>query len=97
MMSEKAVRMMVSHISSTTVVSRLHMISSAIGSASIAARASARVIPGCTRLIVVAVPIAMQRLPAASTRNVSLGATTVVASRSSTMAGPAMTAPAASA
>ncbi len=45
MISEKAVRMMVSHISSTTVVSRLHMISSAIGSASMAARASASDMP----------------------------------------------------
>ncbi len=93
MIREKAVRQMVSHISSTTVTRRLHMISSAIGSASMAARACACDMPGRTRSMALASPMAMRRLPAASTRRVSPGATTVVASRSSTMAGPATSTP----
>ena len=48
MISENAVRMTVSHISSTTVTRRLHMISSEIGSASMRAIASASGVPGAT-------------------------------------------------
>ena len=43
-------------------------------------------------VLLLAVPIAMRRLPAASTRSMSPGAMMVVDSRSSTMAGPAISA-----
>ena len=63
MISENAVRQTVSHISSTTVTSRLHMISSEIGSASMRAIASASGVPGATSACGgAATPIASRRL-----------------------------------
>ena len=68
MISENAVRITVSHISSTTVTSRLHMISSEIGSASIRAIASASGVPGATSACGgAATPIASRRLRLRST------------------------------
>ena len=88
--SEKAVRQMVCHISSTTVTSRLHMISSETGSASISATACCQ-----RRLRGDRARPARRRgrcrcasVPAASTVTLSPGGMTVVASRSSMIAGP---------
>ena len=98
MISENAVRMTVSHISSTTLTRRLHMISSEIGSASMRAIASASVMPGATSARGAdATPIARRMLRLSSTRSMSPGGTTVVASRSSTIAGPAISSPGTSA
>ena len=99
MISENAVRITVSHISSTTVTSRLHMISSEIGSASIRAIASASGVPGATSACGgAATPIASRRLRLRVDRAaLSPGGTTVVASRSSTIAGPSIRSPGTSA
>ena len=98
MMRLKAVRQTVSHISSTTVTSRDHMISSAIGSASMRAIASGS---GMSRVTTAsgigAEATAMRRLPPASTLTTSPGGTMVVASRSSMIAGPSMRSPSVSA
>ena len=96
--SEKAVRTMVCHISSTTVTSRAHMISSDTGSLSINAVASAMGVAGVMRALAgAATAMAMRSVPVASTATVSPGATMVVASRSSMMAGPARVLPGTSA
>jgi hypothetical protein len=94
MISEKAVRITVSHISSEMVTSRLHMISSPIGSRSSSAtwrsngvaNADART-RGALRCTV------MTRFALASTVSVSPGGITVVASSSSTIRGPEKTSP----
>ena len=82
--------MTVCHISSTTVTRRLHMISSETGSASISAIASASGVPGVTRACGgAATPIAMRKIDGSHRRAaLSPGGMTVVASRSSTIAGP---------
>ncbi len=98
MTSENAVRHTVSHISSTTLTSRLHMISSAIGSASMRAMASCKGV-SCVTVTgrAAGVPTAMRRFNVASTSTASSGPTTVVASRSSTMHGPCKCVPGCSA
>jgi hypothetical protein len=74
------------------------MISSETGSESIKAAACASGISGVTRAAAGwARPTAMLRLPPASTLSRSSGPNTVVASRSSMMAGPAIVLPGASA
>ena len=89
MMREKAVRQTVSQHSSTMLMSRLHMISSPTGSASIRATARARSRPaGTTGSSEVVRATRMRRLPRGSTSSRSPGGTIVVDSRSSTMAGP---------
>jgi hypothetical protein len=94
MISENAVRHTVSHISSTTVISRDHMISSPIGSASMRAHASCSGRPAVTRGAGAATsPSAMRRFMPSSTARLSPGGTMVVDSRSSTMAGPSMRSP----
>src|SRR3981081_1729142 len=79
-------------------IRRDHMISSPIGSASSSAVAWARDMPGVTSAWAFwAAATAMRRLRAASTVTLSPGAMTVVASRSSMIAGPATVRPGASA
>ena len=96
--SEKAVRQIVCHISSTTVTRRLHMISSETGSASISAAACSIGVSAVTRAAGAAArPMSIASVPVASTVTLSPGGMTVVASRSSMIAGPAMRAPGASA
>ena len=93
-MSEKAVRTMVCHISSTTVTRRAHIISSDTGSASINARASAIGVAGVMRAAAgSATAMRMRMVPVASTIMLSPGAMMVVDSRSSIIAGPAISTP----
>ena len=95
MISENAVRHTVSQHSSTRLMSRLHMISSPMGSASMRATASRSEArsgapgPGRCALADLDAEVAAGHRP--STR--SPGGITVVDSRSSTMAGPAMACP----
>ncbi len=94
MMSENAVRQTVSQHSSTRLISRLHMISRPTGSASIRAMVSSRVAPaGASATGGPARPMASRRFRWASTSRRSPGGTTVVDSRSSTMAGPSSRSP----
>ena len=87
-------RQIVCHISSTTVTSRLHMISSETGSASISAAACSIGVSAVTRAAGAAArPMSIASVPVASTVTLSPGGTIVVASRSSMIAGPAMRAP----
>ena len=98
MTSEKAVRHTVSHISSTTVIRRDHMISSAMGSASMRATAWASGMSAVMLSSAWAVAaMVIRRFRLASTSTLSPGATMVVDSRSSMIAGPCRVKPAASA